>query len=647
MDPARAQPARPALSGGRQASGRLGGRIRGWLPEGRSLPETTWRRRHTMIVRFALLQAVAIGAYGLVQRFPLADCAGETLLVVVPALLALLEQASRRLRTISATVSLMFACAVAVDFARGVTEAHFLFFVMIGVVALYQDWTAFIVCLGIVVVHHAVLGSIDPSAVYAGANERAHPIEWALIHGAFVLAACVAHLVAWKANEQQELSDPLTRLANRVAFTEELDRALQAGPEPVSVIFVDLDDFKQVNDSAGHRIGDEILVAAARRMLGAVRDTDLVARLGGDEFAVVVPADADEALTVAERLLDSLTAPVLVGGRHHLIRASVGVADSLLAGSRRADDLVRDADLAMYGAKSAGKDRVAVYRAGVDQQVRNRATLAVDIQQALQRGELELYYQPVVRGASGSLVGAEALLRWHHPVQGLVSPDLFIPLAEETGAIHAIGAWVLSQGIGQLASWQATLPSGPDLSLAVNVSPVQLDREELVANVDAPLRATGLDPSRLTLEVTESVLVGDLDRARLQLAALRQLGCKVAIDDFGTGYSSLAYLSSLPVDTIKIDRSFIAGLTLRAGPSVLVQAVVDMARALHLNVVAEGVEDQEQQAVLNHLCCPLSQGYLYSPPVDAATFARLAARWPEPAGPDPSGGLVGLAADLP
>ena len=624
---------------------RFTNRARAWLPEGRALPEGTWRRRHAMIVRFALIQAIAIGLYGYSQHFSIGDCLSESGVVAVPALLASLDVASRRLRTISSTVSLMFACAVAVDFAHGVTEAHFLFFVMIGIVALYQDWTAFIVCLVIVVVHHAVFGSIDPAAVYAGSDERAHPIEWALIHGAFVGAACIVSLISWKANEQQELSDPLTRIANRVAFGEELDRALTDTASPVSVIFVDLDDFKQVNDSTGHGAGDVVLVAAARRMRQAIRDSDFVARLGGDEFAVVVRADATEAAVVAQRLLERLNQPVIAGGREHVIRASVGVADSALAGSRRADDLVRDADLAMYTAKSAGKNRVATYSAGVDKLVRDRAKLAADIQVALENDELEVYYQPVVGGSSRRLVGAEALLRWHHPVRGLVSPDLFIPIAEETGAIRAIGAWVLERAIAQLAGWQAALPGGAELSMAVNLSAIQLESDDLVTMVAAALAEHGVAPRRLTLEVTESVLVDDLERARLQLAALRRLGCKIAIDDFGTGYSSLSYLSSLPADTIKIDRSFITGLTVRTGPSILVQAVVDMARALGLEVVAEGVEDDEQQAVLNDLNCPLSQGYLYSPPLTAERFAALASTWADARPGCELAPLAGLGAD--
>jgi diguanylate cyclase len=600
-------------------------RIVAWLPEGRELPEPVWQHRHKLIVWFALIQAAALGGFGLVRGFSPTDCAFAVTLVAIPALLATFQSASRRLRTISATVSLMFASATFVDLAGGSTEAHFHFFVMLGVVALYQDWAAFGVCILITVLHHAVMGSIDPRAVYGGPAEWRNPILWALIHGAFVLAASVTYLMAWKANEQQELSDPLTRLRNRTAFVEQLQRALADPETPVSVVFVDIDDFKQINDSAGHQVGDEALRHVAACMTDVLRHGDMVARLGGDEFAIYVRGTAVDGAAVAGRLSAHLQQPLVVDGREIMVQASIGVADDRLAGSRQAEDLLRDADLAMYLAKSSGKNQVVTYTAGVDQTVRERAELAADVRRALDSDELEVYYQPVIFAETGSFVGVEALVRWHHPTRGLVGPMEFIPLAEQTGEIRAIGAWVLKTAAAQVVAWQRTLPGCEQLTLAVNISPVQLRDADLVELTTSTLETTGLRTSGLTLEVTENALLQDIDGACRQLEALRTLGVRVAIDDFGTGYSSLSYLVRLPVDVVKIDQSFVKGLHVHSGRLVLVKAIADLALALGLDIVAEGVEHSEEQEVLRSLGCPHLQGYLYSRPLPEIELAEWVA----------------------
>ncbi|MGH9019167.1 MAG: putative bifunctional diguanylate cyclase/phosphodiesterase, partial [Acidimicrobiales bacterium] len=359
---------------------------------------------------------------------------------------------------------------------------------------------------------------------------------------------------------------------------------------------------------------------------------DIVARLGGDEFAIVVRGGVAEASIVATRLLNALEDPVVIDGHELLIHVSIGIADSDLARSRVPEDLLRDADLAMYLAKSSGRNRFVTYTAGVDQAVRQRAELATDIRRAVEADEFELHYQPVVQGSDGSLVGVEALLRWRHPVRGMVPPTEFIALAEETGEIRAIGAWVLRTAAAQVASWRRTLPGCENLRLAVNLSPVQMRGDDLVEAVSATLLAAGLAPECLTLEVTESMLLLDLEAARRQLDALRAIGVRIAIDDFGTGYSSLSYLSRLPADVVKIDRSFVTDLESNANSSVLVQAVIDMATALDLDIVAEGVEKLPQQMVLTDLGCPRSQGYLFSPAVPAAEFVTLVETWPEHSG---------------
>jgi diguanylate cyclase (GGDEF)-like protein len=604
-------------------------RLLAWLPEGRVLPERIWARRHRLIVRFALLQSIGVVAFGLLRGYDTSFCLLEGLLVATPAVLALYRGASRRVRTISSTLSLMFASATIVDLAGGSDVAHFHFFVMVGVVALYQDWTAFGVCILITVLHHAVFGLFDPTAVYGNEAEHDRPIIWALIHGGFVLAASVTHLIAWRANERTELLDPLTQLANRTAFVERLHESLHETSGPISVCFIDIDNFKQINDSAGHAAGDQALCHVARQMCEAVREGDLVARLGGDEFAVLVRGTAAAAEQVAARMLHLFEQPVRLELNELRVHVSIGVADTELAGSRNGEDLLRDADLAMYLAKASGKNRALTYTVGVDRIVRERAELACDLRLALSENQLEVHYQPVVAGDTGNLVGVEALLRWNHPDRGPIEPTDFISLAEETGEIRAIGAWVLRTAAAQVVAWQHRVPGCRNLRLAVNLSPIQLRDDDLSALINDTLLATSLAPEHLTLEVTESILLADLDTASRKLSELRRRGIQVAIDDFGTGYSSLTYLSQLPADVVKIDRSFVHALDAESGPSVLVQAVVDMARALNLGIVAEGVERREQQELLTRLGCPLSQGFLYSPALPPAEFAGFARRWLE------------------
>jgi len=360
----------------------------------------------------------------------------------------------------------------------------------------------------------------------------------------------------------------------------------------------------------------------------ADRDGDHVARLGDDEFAILVHGHAAVASTPAARLLSRPESPFVAGGREILVQASVGVVDNDLARSLQPEDLLRDADLATCLAKSSGKNRVVTYTAGVDRIVRERAELASDLHQALSGGQFAVHYQPVIAGTDGRLVGVEALLRWNHPTRGLVPPMEFIPLAEETGEIREIGAWVLRTAAAQVAAWQRTIEGCEQLELAVNLSPVQLRDGDLGEAVLATLLATSLPAEWLTLEVTETMLLLDLDRARRHLDVLRTAGVRVAIDDFGTGYSSFSYLSTLPADVIKIDQSFVKDLEVGTGPFVLVQAVIDMARGLRLDIVAEGVEESGQQAMLNELGCPHSQGYLFSPALPPVEFARFVAAWP-------------------
>ncbi|MCW2541714.1 MAG: diguanylate cyclase/phosphodiesterase [Frankiales bacterium] len=600
-------------------------RLRSWLPEGRKLPEAIWERRHRGITQFALLQAAGIGVFALLRGYSVLGAVADVLVVGFPAAMGASTLVGRQVRTMSVTVSLMFASAAVVDVAGGVTEAHFHFFVMLGIVSLYQDWSAFGLCILIVVFHHAVMGLLSPARVYGTSDAWNHPVQLAFVHGGFVLSASITHLIAWKASEQQELSDPLTRLRNRTAFVEALDRRLGVPSRAVSVLFVDIDNFKSINDSGGHHIGDIALRHVAQRMVGVVRDGDLVARLGGDEFAVLVSGNAAAASAIGERISQNLQAPVYADGRELFIQASIGVADSELAGSRDSADLLRDADLAMYLAKSSGKNQVVTYTAGVDKIVRERAALAADIRHALESGQFEVHYQPLVDGNTGRVRGVEALLRWNHPTRGLVSPVDFIPIAEETGEINVIGAWVLQTAASQVVRWQRQLPGCRELELSVNLSPVQLRDPDLLKTITSALVASGLKASELTLEVTEGMLLQDLELSRRQLDSARALGARVAIDDFGTGYSSLSYLAKLPADEVKIDRSFIKELGDHPGAIALVKGIIDMARALHLDILAEGVEEVVQQDILSELGCARSQGYLFSRPLSVDAFQTFAA----------------------
>jgi diguanylate cyclase (GGDEF)-like protein/PAS domain S-box-containing protein len=422
----------------------------------------------------------------------------------------------------------------------------------------------------------------------------------------------------------QAFHDPLTGLANRSLFRDRVRHALalrQRSHHPLAVLFLDLDGFKAINDSLGHATGDRLLNAVAGRLQSVVRPGDTVARLGGDEFAVLLEdlEGLHVAQQIAARFIEELHASFALDGHEVFVGASVGVA--VADRDEDADELLRNADLAMYRAKSNGKGRCEVFEPDMHAAAIERMAIEGDLRHAVVRGELRLHYQPVVELATGRVVGVEALLRWQHPTRGLVSPLDFINVAEESGLIVPVGRWVLTEACRQVAKWQRE--TGLPLRLSVNLSARQLEAPRLAEHVAKTLRSTGVRANDLVLEITESMLVDNAERTIAKLHLLREIGVKLAIDDFGTGYSSLNYLRRLPVDVLKIDRSFVKGIGTEAELTSLTAAIVGIGRDLGLDTVAEGIEDPVQLAALREMGCVLGQGFLYARPLPPAELAAL------------------------
>jgi diguanylate cyclase (GGDEF)-like protein/PAS domain S-box-containing protein len=423
---------------------------------------------------------------------------------------------------------------------------------------------------------------------------------------------------------QLALSDPLTGLANRNLVNQRIDAAvtgLDADSPGVAVLLLDLDGFKSVNDSFGHAVGDELLLAVARRLRSCLRDGDIAARLGGDEFALLLERiDSVETLSVGRRVLEALSAPFSLRRGQVVVTASVGVVHA----SEQLDghDLLRDADVAMYKAKADGKNRLVVFETSMHERVVTRLRLENELRTAVDRGEFELYYQPYVDLESRMIVGLEALIRWHHPVRGLLLPGEFIEVAEDTGLIVPLGQWIVTEACAQAALWRAADPDRP-LTISVNLSPRQLYDAEFIDVAARALSDSGLPAGVLTIEITENLLLGDAVLAGTRLAQLRALGIQLAVDDFGTGYSSLAYLRRYPVDVLKIDRTFVDPLTDGPRQAALVRSIIDLATALDVDTVAEGVERPEQASALSTLGCHVAQGFYFARPQPAAAISAL------------------------
>ncbi|MEA2647218.1 MAG: hypothetical protein QOE92_2301, partial [Chloroflexota bacterium] len=663
--------------------GRIDALLRLWrhatsmVPHGRELAQEDWDRRHKAILVIIGVNIVGLVAFGLYRGYPVTHVAIDGGAVLMFAAWAAQPFGGRKVRSTFASLALLTAASIAVHLSGGSIEAHFQFFVVITLLMLYQDWFPFLVAIAYVVGEHGIVAVLLPASVYNHADAQANPWLWAVIHGAFVLAASAANLAHWRLSESdhhrqqatelsyrrlfagnpqpmwvfdsetlafldvndaavnhygysrdeflrmtiadirpddevprmnasvvragemdrsgpwrhvtkdgrtilvevtshtvpfgnrnarhvlaedvtdreglmsqlrhQAFHDGLTGLPNRALLLDRLSqvlpRAYRSG-KLVAILFCDLDGFKPINDSLGHNLGDDLLRETARRFGETLRGQDTLARLGGDEFVVLAEVDSEKgALQLAERLAESLHTPMSLRGHQVTVSASIGIAIADGPDGGHAD-LIRNADIAMYRAKSRGRANFEIFDSGMHGRAVQRLALEQDLRPALGRDEFRLFYQPLVDATDRHLLGFEALIRWQHPTRGLIPPDAFIPIAEDSGFILTLGAWVLGEACRPLGEW--TEECGEEVHMSVNLSARQLADPGLVDYVASTLQATGLRPERLMLEITETVLMANVESSLEALDALKALGVGVTVDDFGTGYSSLAYLSQVP-----------------------------------------------------------------------------------------------------
>jgi diguanylate cyclase (GGDEF)-like protein len=474
---------------------------------------------------------------------------------------------------------------------------------------------------------------VDPEALAAALNILQMSMEFSFVRMCECFEEERTRTDSELARRDAELAflathDALTGLPNRTLVLDRTEQVLARSRREGSaaaVLFIDLDNFKDINDTLGHTIGDELLKAVAARLGGATRESDALGRLGGDEFVVIseeISLAAGPEL-IAERLLDALSHPFIIGpGKTRVsVRASIGVA---MAEETSAEELLRHADIAMYRAKWEGRNRYAVFETGMQETMRRRLELEMDLREALAMDQFFLVYQPTIDLATMRPSGVEALLRWRHPERGVLRPDGFLTLLEETGLIVEVGKWVLEEACAQGARWRA---AGHAITIAVNVSARQLDTDQITAEIEGALAASGLAPEALAIEVTETTLMRDAEATARRLEEIKRLGVRIAIDDFGTGYSSLGHLQRFPVDALKIDRSFIAGLRDNREGETLVHSLVQLGKALSIETFAEGIEEPHELSLLQREACDSGQGFLFARPLDAAETEAFLRDW--------------------
>ena len=622
-----------------------------WIPRGRPLPPEVWQSRHRWVIGILAAQSVGIPFYAVYRG----HSAGEALVaMLVPSatvLLASWKRIPNRARAALAASGLMAVSAVVVLLSDGVTEARFHYLVMIPLAALYQDWVPFGVAVGSVLVQHGVVGRLAPGSVSDQHDAHTQSWLWAGVHAGYLSLACLAAIVNWKLHEQashieggltaaldhQVHHDALTGLPTRVLFVEQLDQVLDgdAGSRgPPTVLMLDLDGFKDVNDTYGHHFGDLLLVEVAQRLRRAMRSRDTVTRLSGDEFAILLADPRGE--QAADRVISEITEPFHIESMELDLEVSIGIATAEDGDDSAA--LLRKADTAMYVAK---QQRLGRTRFAEDH--RRDTTTRLDmlgaLRRAMQTEEIVVHYQPQVSLSTGEVVGVEALARWQHPTRGLLAPSEFVPVLERTSLSSAFTRHVLTAVLEQSSSW---LDRGIRLPVAVNITPRCLLDPGLVDVVSGRLAAAGVPGELLCLEVSETTVMTDPERAVTTLRQIRAMGVRVALDDYGTGYSSMTHLRVLPVDELKIDQSFVHHLS-RGDQhnAVLVRSMIQLGHDLGLVVVAEGVEEARVMVGLKKLGCDVVQGYHVSRPLTAAGLhAWLARRGPPPRPADDTADVV-------
>ena len=615
--------------------------MRSWaLPSRSPLPDADFQRRHRGLLWLLASQLIALPIFGVTQGWSI----WASLLVCAPAalfgVLAIPRRTGRTVQASCCVLALLSCSAALVWLWHGQTEAHFHYFVIVGAVALYEAAWPYAIAFVFVILQHGLMSVWMPGRVYGSMVAMQHPWLYACVHGGFIGALALANLVYWRASAQTRdreqaavadlayhaTHDPLTGLLNRRAFSEHAQSMLDARRDTtVAALFVDVDDFKVVNDSLGHDAGDELLTAVTQRLSSVIRKGDLLGRFGGDEFVLCLAESSDDAVSqTAGRLSAAVAAPFVLAGVERLVTVSIGLAIAE-PDEWSVDSLLRDADLAMYEAKAAGKAQHHWFDLSMRRKAIDRLELESDLREAVTHGQIEAHFQPQVRVSDGRVVGFEALARWNHPTRGMIPPDVFIPIAEHSGLVGTIGAQMLTLACRHAQLWARTDPALATLSIAINASPRCICDEALPSTVNDILTEAGVEPSRVCIEITESAVVGLSSGAQGVIDGLKALGVRLAIDDFGVGQSSLSQLARLgPIDELKIDKAFIDDICTNRTACRVVGAIISVATGDGLHVVAEGVEDAAQRDTLRELGCPTIQGYFYSRPLPGADFYRYA-----------------------